>query len=332
MNLHAGINGFGRFGMHLLQYWAEHYSEAQFDIAYLNDDSLSLEQIREIIEADKYLTLRNILRFEDDALVVTIGGEKKRIEYTSTAIDDIPWLGKPDIFLECSGKHAEKKTWDTVLTGATENVIISATSWSAEQILIYGYNHESFDAKRHKVVSYGSCTVNAYVPLAQWVQDAWGVVDSDVNVVHNVPVHKLGEFDSLERRACTLEQVAPHVLDFVTSENFTVTYTLVPYGGVSMIDFRFRLGQPAHEKTVRQAIAKAVAEGSLKNLYTIAQQDNGPEAHKFTPHSAVLLEPSIRLKGDNLYIGAYFDNENSVNRYFDIANHITLTTQDEKQS
>lgn len=320
----TGINGMGRFGLHLLQYWIEHYDNAHFSIDYINDDYLTLDKIEGIIQNDKYLRLKSYLSFTENAIVVQLpGGNVKSIPYTNTDHEAIAWLGKPSLFLECSGKHTKKTDWHTVLTGATKHVIISATSWTADQILVYGFNHANKKNGKAEVVSYGSCTVNAYVPLAQLIHENYGVIDSDVNVIHNVPVHQIDAFDTLERKGCTLEVVAPHLLEFLTADNFVVNYTLVPYSGVSMLDYRFRIKSDVSEEAIKSALKNAVTEGKLKGLYALAPSDQGPDEHKFTSYSAVLIEPSIKRVGDNIYINAYFDNENSVNRYFDLANYFT---------
>ena len=49
MKKSAGLNGFGRFGLHLLKYWLDRNNEANFTINYINDDSLSIFQSYEII-------------------------------------------------------------------------------------------------------------------------------------------------------------------------------------------------------------------------------------------------------------------------------------------
>jgi len=51
----TGINGFGRFGLHLLKYWLDRSHSAHFKICYINDDFLSLKEIYEIIKNDKYV-------------------------------------------------------------------------------------------------------------------------------------------------------------------------------------------------------------------------------------------------------------------------------------
>ena len=48
--LSAGINGLGRFGLHLLKYWLDYRSEARFSIDYINDDYLTSDQILLILK------------------------------------------------------------------------------------------------------------------------------------------------------------------------------------------------------------------------------------------------------------------------------------------
>lgn len=322
--LKAGLNGSGRFGLHLLQYWIENYGDAMFDILYINDDFLNFDKFKQIIQEDEYLSLRSYIEFDADENIIVKGqGIDQRIKYTNLPLEDISWLGTVDVFLECSGKHTGRQGWEVILTGSTLSVVISATSWTADQICVYGYNHTSINVRNQRVLSYGSCTVNAYIPLASFINNMWGVTESDVSVIHNVPVHQIKQFNTLERRNCTLEQVASKILPFLNDDNFKVTYTLVPYTGVSMIDFRFKLNKSMTRDTIIAGLRSSIKEGELHKLYSIADMDNGPGEHKFTRSSAVIIESSVSTKGNNLYISAYFDNENSANRYYDTVNYIT---------
>ncbi len=44
----VGINGFGRFGLHLLRYWIINHTKANFFIKFINDEKLTLDKISEI--------------------------------------------------------------------------------------------------------------------------------------------------------------------------------------------------------------------------------------------------------------------------------------------
>jgi len=328
MAVRAGINGFGRFSLHLLKFWLVRRERAKFEIAYINDDTLTLEQSVRIINDDPYVDYTSDFKVSGEAgalIVDSPGGERLSIPYSKTDKDQIPWLGEPEIVLECSGKHANAPACQIYLQGKTKLVAISATSWDADATLVYGFNHESFDPQKHRVISYGSCTVNGYVPLAHYIHEQFGIIDSDVHVVHNVVRHRLDEHRTLLRKNCTLEQSAPLLLPEIVDDkkNFAVIYTVVPWDGVSMIDYRFRVKRPPKDKAaLLQNLKQAMTEGPLIGLYGLASTDEGPKAHQGTTYSAVFIESGIRLLNDTLHLQSYFDTENSVNRYFDLINHI----------
>jgi glyceraldehyde 3-phosphate dehydrogenase len=321
----TGINGFGRFGLHLLKYWLDRNNVSNFDIVYINDDFLSLQNALDIIKNDPYVNFKDYeFSLSGNSLVfINKSGEKRSIEYTNKPKSEIPWIGKPDIFLECSGKCTVAGDCESYLLGNTRLVVISATSWDAKTI-IYGFNQSEFDANI-KVISYGSCTVNAYVPLANYIQKKYGIIDSDANFIHNIPKYKLHNFNTLQRKFCTLEKSGPKILGFINENNFTVNYTVVPYDGVSILDFRFKLSKVLSREEIIQDLENAFGDGELKGLYSFKESDNGPEEHKFTTHSAVFIKNCVRMLNGNLYLYGYFDNENSVNRYFDLINYISAS-------
>lgn len=316
----AGINGFGRFGLHLLRYWALNHDKAQFSIDYVNDDQLSLEAVKNIVNSDPLFYSMGTFVFEDNSIKITLrDGSEHIVKYTNEPADKITWVGKPDIFLECSGQYSQnRQQLSNFFTGGTNLVLVSATSTICDQILIYGYNHETLDASSN-LISYGSCTVNAFFPLASELNKAYGILESDVNIIHNVPSYKLEGYKEPVRKECTLEALAPSMLSFLNPSNFKVNYTLIPYTGVSIIDYRFKLGRSVSQDEVLSFVDKLCENGGL---YELINEDSGAAAHKFTSSSAVLVKSSMKALGDNLYIHAYFDNENSVNRYFDVANYI----------
>ncbi|MFZ1414949.1 MAG: hypothetical protein WAS73_10290 [Defluviicoccus sp.] len=321
----VGINGFGRFTLHLLKWWLDRRHTAHFSIDYINDDVLSVQQAYDIVTSDPYVRFDayQIKQSADALLFTAANGTTHAIAYTNAPLATIPWRGEPDVVFECSGKATEAARCHNYLTGRTQLVLISATSWDADMTLVFGFNHDAFDPDRHRIVSYGSCTVNAYVPLAQWVHDRFGIIDSDVNVVHNIVLHRLPQHQTLQRKFCTLERSAPLLLPFLDdSRNFIVTYSVVPWAGVSMIDFRFRLARPAGRDDIEAALAEAFASGGLKGLYRLVPHDEGPEAHQCTWASAVLVADGIKVRGDSVYLPGYFDTENSVNRFFDLANAV----------
>jgi len=318
------MNGFGRFGLHMLKYWLDRGISSNFVIQYINDDFLSAEKIYSIILKDEAVIFNKykVTCFENIITFTEPSGETYSIKCSNLPKKDIPWLGKPDMVFECSGKSTSKKDCKQYIKGSTKCVLISATSWDADATLVFGFNHKDYNSS-HEIISYGSCTVNAYVPLANYINNQYGIEDSDVNVIHNIQSHRLDENYTLIRKFCTLEKSGQNLLKCINKDNFAVNYTVIPYPGVSMIDFRFRVKRTPTKKELINDFELSCADGELKGLYGIDEVDIGPEIYNCTTFSSAIIKENIRLNGDNIYLPAYFDNENSVNRYYDLAQYLS---------
>lgn len=323
MHLLAGINGFGRFGQHLLKYWLE--QPELFSIRYINDSVLTLQETVHILSNDRYLSTfyRPRLRIEGSMLMVEdTRGQTHAIEYTTQTGNRIGWLGKPELFFECSGKYTQGNDVRDFLKGNTKKVIISATAQTSDKVLVYGFNEHEYSSEDN-VISYGSCTINAYVPFANFINKKYGVTESDFHIIHNIAEYQIPPLPTLKRTGSTVEYIAPKLLPFLNGSNFAVICTYIPYGGVSMLDYRFRLKVVPTALQCINDIAEAVTVGDLKGLYMIDEVDHGPNNYKFTPFSAVFITSNLRVLGDSLYIHGYFDNENSATRFYDLACFIT---------
>ena len=320
----CGLNGFGRFGIHLLKYWLENISTSEFEIKFINDDTLDQKSILKIIQEDKKTNFSNYkITLKNEILLIKDKKNKNTHEIicTNSSSEDIKWIGKPKIFFEASGKNTLKDNCLKFLKNSTSHVIISATSNDADQTLIYSYNHDQFEIN-NKVISYGSCTVNAYVPLANYINKNYSIIDSDVNVVHNIPSYKLDKFNTIKKKICTLEKSGPNLLSFLNNDNFKVNYVLIPYTGVSSIDLRFSVKNKTTLEKFIKYLKEAIDAGDLKNIYGYSSEDSDPNTFNLTKNSMEIIIPNITVKNYNIYIHGYFDNENSVNRFFDLSNHI----------
>jgi glyceraldehyde 3-phosphate dehydrogenase len=318
MPLHASLNGFGRFGFHFLRYYLLNIEQTEFDLKHINDEFLDVETMFKIIKNDPYVHLGKdwSITFYESIMLVETKNFRKEIIFSNHSLANF-LHDKQGILLECSGKYTNIANFPNL--ERITRVYISATSLSADATLLTGFNTDAY-IPGSKFISYGSCTVNAYVPLAAAIDSAFKIEESDVNVIHNVPSYLLRENPELfERRNCTLTFMAPRLLPFLNEENFNVNYTIVPVSGVSRIDFRFKLKDKFSLGEVMEAIENIKGE-SNQSLYTVKEFDNGPYESLLTPYSAEILLDQSRIAGKNLYLSAYFDTENSVNRYYDLIN------------
>lgn len=322
----AGLNGFGRFGQHVLRQWLDRPGPTSID--YIHDPQLTPAKALQLLgRHDKLDFSAARPALDGNRLLLTrADGVRHGIRYTSGP-GHAPWRGLPRMWLECSGLGTAAADCRTLLTGRTEQVLIGATSWDADRTLVWGFNQADWTADS-RVVSYGSCTVNAFVVLADWLNSRHGVSDADVHVVHNVPAHRIQAMDLPRRHACTLEKMAPRLLPWLSPDRFLVDYVLTPHTGPSCIGFRFGLRAPPAADTVAGAIAEAIAGGPLAGLYELRDADAGASACTLSPANAVLTRTGIAVKGNSLYLSGYFDNENSAARYIDLMHWLAARLSD----
>lgn len=197
--------------------------------------------------------------------------------------------------------------------------MVGASCEGADQTLVFGFNHGDWRADS-RVISYGSCTVNAFVPLAAWIHDAYGLLDADLNVVHNTPRHRLRA--APERRRCTLEPWAPKLLPFLDAASFAVNYTTVPFPGVSLLDFRFRVAHPPSRAALLADLGAALSDGALAGRFRLEPTARHLSSYLGAPENAILVADEVRVRRDQLYLHALCDTENSATRYFDLADYI----------
>lgn len=328
--LSAGINGFGRFALNLLAVWWDDVN-ATYSIDFINDEELAPKEIVNIIQNDAIVrTFRKakVALLDGSTLVIESPlGKRAEILISQGAPECVPWLGKPRLWLECSGKRSSSSQalCAPFICGDTEHVVVSATAHDADATLVYGFNHQDFDKSTHKIISYGSCTVNPGITLGQEINEAYGVTSMLVNVVHNVQGYNLdnGHFNTLHRKSCTLEVVAPRLLPFLEDDQIQVLYTVVPWRGASLIDFVFDVKtRPTREEVLRHLRTASREPGGLAGLIELVASDCGPESVLESRYSMSIVEQWTHAENGKITISGYFYNEGSGSRLHDLVKYL----------
>jgi glyceraldehyde 3-phosphate dehydrogenase len=98
----------------------------------------------------------------------------------------LPWkdLGV-DIVLESTGRFTDRDQAALHIAGGARKVIISAPARKEDITLVYGVNHEKYDAAKHHVISNASCTTNCLVPVVKVVMEKFGFVHGFMTTVHS---------------------------------------------------------------------------------------------------------------------------------------------------
>jgi glyceraldehyde 3-phosphate dehydrogenase len=182
MAIRIGINGFGRIGRNTVRA-AKKMGMNQLDFVAVND----LTDTRTLGHLLKYDSVHGRfpgeVKAEKDALVVD--GDTMRV-LSEKDPAKLPWkdLGV-DVVLESTGRFTDRDAAALHLAGGARKVIISAPAKKEDITLVYGVNHQAYDAAKHHIISNASCTTNCLVPVVKVILDRFGFVSGFMTTVHS---------------------------------------------------------------------------------------------------------------------------------------------------
>ncbi|QMS85610.1 type I glyceraldehyde-3-phosphate dehydrogenase [Candidatus Xianfuyuplasma coldseepsis] len=179
MAIKVAINGFGRIGRLAFRLMNE---DPDFEIVALND----LTDAETLAYLLKYDTAQG--RYKSDSIHVdgdSIVVEGKPVKvYAQPDPENLPWgdLGV-EVVLECTGFFTTKDKAEKHIKAGAKKVVISAPAKGDLKTVVFNVNHDILDGTE-TVVSGASCTTNCLAPIAQVLDDNFGVVKGFMTTVH----------------------------------------------------------------------------------------------------------------------------------------------------
>src|SRR3954470_10950604 len=164
MAIRVGINGFGRIGRNVVRA-ARSMKATELEFVAVND----LTDTKTLGHLLKYDSVHGRFPGEvsarADSLVVD-GDQMKVLSEKDPA--KLPWkdLGV-ELVLESTGRFTDRDQAAGHLTAGAKKVVISAPAKKEDITIVYGVNHETYDAAKHHVISNASCTTNCLVPVVK---------------------------------------------------------------------------------------------------------------------------------------------------------------------
>ena len=174
--LRVGINGFGRIGRVLFRAGFD-----KVDIVGIN----SLDSVEGSAHLLTYDSTHGIykkdVRTEGKSLLV----DGKKVNYSSCKNPaEIPWKEwGVDVVLECTGFFTDKEKAEGHLKAGAKRVVISAPATGDLKTVVFNVNHSILDGSE-KVISCASCTTNCLAPVAQVLDDKFGVLNGLMTTIH----------------------------------------------------------------------------------------------------------------------------------------------------
>lgn len=332
MKTRVAINGFGRIGRTVFRVLEERVDAQQ---------SLSLTAINEIADP---ATVVHLARFDsthgrfpgvitgtDQDL--TVNGTKIALLHQDT-VADLPWrqLGI-DLVLECTGSFSDRATaLQHIDAGAGRVLFSQPAAADVDATIVWGINQQQLTPEAH-IVSAGSCTTNAIIPVLSVLDEAFGIDVGTMTTIHSAmndqPVLDAYHNTDLRKTRAAFNSIIPvdtglavgigRILPALSGK-FTAQALRVPTLNVSAIDLALVTHKPCNQSTVNAALAEA-ATGALAGILGFTTEPLASCDFARESCSSIVDASQTQVSGDRLVkVLIWFDNEWAyANRLLDIA-------------
>jgi len=330
MKIKIGINGFGRIG------------RLAFRIASKNDN-IEVVAINDLLEVDHlaYLLKYDSVHGKYEGSVEVINGQLivdgKIIRITSERNpEEIKWNEENvEVVLECTGIFKDIDTASAHLKAGAKKVVISAPSKTAP-MFVMGVNHESVKDE-DTVISCASCTTNCLAPLANIINDEFGLVEGLMTTIHaatssqytvdspSVKNYRLGRsainniIPTSTGAAVAVTKVIPELKGKLTGMAFRV-----PTANVSVVDLTLRTEKATNIDEINTVLKRA-ANGPYKGIINFVEDEVVSQDFVSETHTCNYDSKASMALNDNFFkLVAWYDNEYGYSsKLIDLAVHIT---------
>jgi glyceraldehyde 3-phosphate dehydrogenase len=313
MTLKIAINGFGRIGRGVMRALLE--SGAQdIEIVAINDLAPA-QTLAHLLKYDSvHGRLKAAVQHSDDSL--TVAGKTLRLSALRDP-KDLSW-GDVDIAFECTGRFTSRDAAAAHLGNGSKRVLLSAPGKDMDRTVVYGVNHTDLTAA-DLIVSNASCTTNCLAPVAQVLDQSFGIQTGYMTTIHaytgDQPTHDSPHSDLYRGRAAALSMVPTS-----TGAARAIAEVLPKLKGRLE---GFMPERPATVDAVNAALQEA-ANGALNGVLSYEVDPMVSIDFNHDPHSSCFAAGQTSVtEGGLVRVVSWYDNEwGFSNRMLDTARHM----------
>jgi len=319
MTYRVAINGFGRIGRNYLRCLLQRgvLGEA-ITVVAVNDlwDTATLAHLLQYDSA--FGPLGHEVGYDDESLTVAGHRLAASSERDPAAL---PWADHGvDLVIEATGKLRTRAAAATHLEAGAQRVLISAPGKEVDATFVVGVNDSLYDPRLHRIVSAASCTTNCAAPMAQVLNDAFGIQSGYLTTVHaytndqslvDSPHKDLRRARSAGVNIIPTSTGAAKAIGLVIPRlqgRFDGVALRVPVEDGSITDMTCQLSTPATVKEVNDAF-RAAAEGSLKGILSYTERPVVSRDVIADPSSCVFDAGLTQAGGHLVKVFGWYDNE-----------------------
>ncbi|MCA0042896.1 ArsJ-associated glyceraldehyde-3-phosphate dehydrogenase [Celeribacter litoreus] len=324
------LNGLGRIGKLALRDLFDRGLGEQ--IVLINDLAGDAEQHALLLEFDS-VHGKWAADISHDADSLTVNGTKMALTRQSK-IEDLPLAEMGvDMVIDCTGVFKTEAKIAPYYAAGVKKVVVSAPVKDGGALnLVYGVNHDLYDASEHDLVTAASCTTNCLAPVVKVIHENLGIKHGSITTIHDITntqtIVDRPSKDMRRARAASMNLI-PTTTGSATA--ITLIYpelkgrlnghaVRVPLLNASITDCVFEVERPTTAEEVN-ALFKAASEGELSGILGYETRPLVSTDYVNDPRSSIIDAQSTMVINDTqVKIYAWYDNEWGYScRFADIA-------------
>ena len=329
MTLKIGINGFGRIGRMILRAIIENNIK-EFEVAAINNRG-NAEISSFLLKHDTvHGKFRPKINHSEKSIEIN---EKKINMIHEMEISKIDWKKyKVDVVLECTGKFNTKEKSAQHIKSGAKKVIVSAPCKGATNV-VFGVNEKSLKSSE-QVISAASCTTNCLAPVAQVLNDSFGIERGFMTTIHSYTTDQRlldNSHKDLRRARGAPNSMIPTTTGATKSlgdiipdlrgkvEGISIR---VPTPNVSLVEFVFSSSKNLTTEEINNSFLNA-SKSKLKNILDTNSEPLVSSDFNHNPHSAIVDLSLTKVVANKMAkVSAWYDNEwGFASRMCDLANY-----------
>jgi len=309
------LNGLGRIGKLALRPLLERGAE----IAWINDAVGDPEMHAHLLEFDT-VHGRWAAEFAHDGNSLTVNGT--RLPFVGTSrIEALP-LDGVDVVIDCTGVFKSEAKLAPYFDAGVKKVVVSApVKDGGAANIVYGVNHGTYDAGRHRIVTAASCTTNCLAPVVKVIHESFGIRHGVITTIHDVTNTQTivdRPAKDLRRARSALNSLIPTTTGSATA--ITLIYpelegrlnghaVRVPLLNASLTDCVFEVERATTAAEVNRFLRTA-STGPLQGILGYEDRPLVSADYVNDTRSAIVDGPSTMVvDGTQVKVFAWYDNE-----------------------
>jgi glyceraldehyde 3-phosphate dehydrogenase len=316
-----GINGFGRIGRQAFKVALE---KEHVEIVAINDLT-SPQVLASLLKYDSnYGVYQRAVGFDESNLIVN-GKKIKVIAEKDPAA--LPWgkLGV-DVVIESTGRFTDYDKASAHIKAGAKRVIISAPAKDS-QTKTFVMSVNNGDYKAEPVVSNASCTTNCITPVAQVLEDVFGIKKVMMTTIHSYTAEQNlvdgpppgGHSNDMRRARAAAQNIVPTTTGATIAATEAIPALKGLFNGLSirvptpvgsLSDFSVLLNRNTTKDEINQAFIDASKSTRYAGILTVSN-DPLVSSDIVGNSSSCIIDLGLTdvVDGDFAKIIAWYDNE-----------------------